>query len=222
MFERGGFRGLPVVVKNLLIINVLVFAISELLPGLELYKYLSAFYFDSPFFKPHQVITHMFMHGGITHLFFNMFALWMFGSALERVWGSRRFLNYYFICGLGSYLLHYLVIYLQVQSLNAELVSSVDVLLIKDQIRGIYLTPTVGASGAIFGLLVGFAFLFPKAELMLIFFPIPIKAKYFVPILIFIELFLARQGFEMDNIAHYAHLGGALFGFILLQYWKKT
>ena len=221
MFERRGFGVLPVVVKNLLIINVLVFAVSKLITGLNLYRHLSAFYFESPFFKPHQIITHMFMHGNIGHLFFNMFALWMFGSTLERVWGSRRFLNYYFICGLGAFFLHYLVIYFQVQSLQAELISGSDAFLIESKLRQIYGTHTVGASGAIYGLLVAFAFLFPNAELMLIFFPVPVKAKYFVPILILIELFLAKQDFAMDNIAHYAHLGGALFGFLLLQYWKK-
>ena len=222
MFERRGFNILPIVVKNLLIINVLVFAISNLFPSLNLYYYLSGFYFESDYFHSYQIITHMFMHGGYVHLFFNMFALWMFGSALERTWGSRRFLNYYFICGLGAFFLHYLVIYLQVQSLKAELVTlGSDNFLINSQILNIYKTPTVGASGAIFGLLVGFAFLFPNAELMLIFFPVPVKAKYFVPILIVIELFLAKRDFAMDNIAHYAHLGGALFGFLLLQYWKK-
>lgn len=224
------WRNMPDVVKNLLIINLLMFLATMVFSsGTEdLRITLGLHYFDSPDFEPYQMVSHMFMHGNFTHLFFNMFALIMFGGQLERVWGPKRFLLFYFVTGLGAVALHLGVQAYELYDMFGSVSPKSDALDLSDysaeQIRRaqeIYFIPTVGASGAIYGLLLGFAMLFPNTELMLIFLPIPIKAKYFVPFLMLGELYLGVNNFEWDNIAHFAHLGGALFGFILVMIWKR-
>ena len=227
---------MPTIVKNLLIINGLFFLASIAMPGLS--KVLGAFYYDSPLFEPWQVLTHMFMHASFAHIFFNMFALWLFGTAIERVWGAEKFLKYYLITGLGAFVLHYAIVAFQAQNLIAELGPQA-VELVKTegmelwsngknytdpklaQLNILYNVPVVGASGAVFGLLLAFGMMFPNTRLIMLFFPVPIKAKYFVIGYGAIELFSGIANRPGDNVAHFAHLGGMLFGFILIKYWKS-
>lgn len=244
------FSRMQPVVKNLLIINLLMFVATMVL-GEGLVTKLGMYYYASPFFEPYQLITHMFMHGGLTHIFFNMFALWMFGSPLERAWGPKRFLIFYFVTGLGAAILHSAVIGFDAWQLKesiAEAGVNIDALINAtglstqkattlfnqwvaetgvsfDKLEEFYWInriPTVGASGAVFGLLLGFGMLFPNTPLMLIFFPIPIKAKYFVILYGVLELVMGVTSLPGDNIAHFAHLGGMIFGFILIKIWKKN
>ena len=231
-------------VKQLLIINVLFFIGSYFVPQAN--ELLSLHYFESDGFKFWQPITHMFMHGSPMHIFFNMFALISFGSALEHFWGAKKFLFFYLSCGIGAALIHSGVNYYHFHDgLNVLLSHNVD----KGQIIELlnqgkydttwlefisqselekmyssYLTPAVGASGAIYGLLVAFAFMFPNAELMMMFIPVPVKAKYFVPVIVLLDLFSGVTGISLfgGNIAHFAHVGGALIGFIMMWYWKKN
>lgn len=226
------FGNLPTVTKNLLIINIICFIGSMIFS--QATNFFGVFYPDSPFFKIWQIITYMFMHGGFAHIFFNMFALVMFGGVIERILGPKKFLNYYLICGLGALVLQYGIQAIEVyniagsvrasQFLNFNFTTgmvSTNLPISQDQLGtllSIYGTPLVGASGAIYGLLLAYGYLFPNAEVMLIFLPIPIKAKYFIPILIVIEIFLGFSN-SGGSIAHLAHVGGALFGFILLKIW---
>ena len=226
------FGNLPTVTKNLLIINIICFIGSMIFS--QATNFFGVFYPDSPFFKIWQVITYMFMHGGFAYIFFNMFALVMFGGVIERILGPKKFLNYYLICGLGALVLQYGIQAIEVyniagsvrasQFLNFNFTTgmvSTNLPISQDQLGtllSIYGTPLVGASGAIYGLLLAYGYLFPNAEVMLIFLPIPIKAKYFIPILIVIEIFLGFSN-SGGSIAHLAHVGGALFGFILLKIW---
>ena len=231
-------------VKQLLIINVLFFIGSYLVPQAN--ELLSLHYFESDGFKFWQPITHMFMHGSPMHIFFNMFALISFGSALEQMWGAKKFLFFYFSCGVGAALIHSGVNYYHfhdglnvllshnidkgqiIELLNQgkydtswiEFVSQSDL----EKMYSSYLTPAVGASGSIYGLLVAFAFMFPNAELMMMFIPVPVKAKYFVPVIVLLDLFSGVTGYSIfgGNIAHFAHVGGALIGFIMMWYWKKN
>jgi membrane associated rhomboid family serine protease len=236
-----GILGLPPIVKNLIFINILMllayYAVLSVF-GLDLNKTLGLYFPGSEQFKPIQIISHMFMHGGFWHLFFNMFALYMFGQVLEQVWGPKRFLIYYFVCGLGAVLIHESVIAIQYFHL-LNIMNPDDVQLVINEgtayfnqgkvftdpsmqsLQILLNTPTVGASGAIFGVLLAFGVLFPNTELMLLFPPIPIKAKYFVLIYGGIELYLAitQPG---ASIAHAAHLGGMLFGYLLIKYWRRT
>ncbi len=222
------------VVKHLLILNVLMFLAGYAIPG----NTLALYYPGSEMFRPYQLVTHFFMHANFMHIFFNMFALVMFGTMLEMIWGPKRFLFFYLFCAFGAAALHLTVNYFEaakfISQLSPEAVSLVqhegrEVLLsgknyLDPAMSGlnlIYNTPVVGASGAIFGLLLAFGMFFPNQELMLIFLPIPIKAKYFIPVLMLIELFLGVSQFSWDNIAHFAHLGGALFGFLLIMYWRS-
>lgn len=201
------------VVKNLLIINVLAFAATHFTGqfGEEwLYK-LSVYYpnfgEDPNFFQPYQIVTYMFMHGDIMHIFFNMFALVMFGSAIEQLWGPKRFLFYYFFTGLGALALQFAVTWFEVQN---------DPEALMDAVR----TPMLGASGSVFGILAAFGMMFPNSIIQLIFPPIPLKAKYFVLIYAGLEIFLGIGNFG-TGIAHFAHVGGALFGFLLILYWRN-
>ncbi len=206
---------------NLIAINVLMFIIT-LLVGEKMYELFALFYPASPLFKPMQLISHMFMHGGLAHLFFNMFALFMFGTVLEQVWGAKRFLLFYFITGLGAMLLHTCVQAWILHNYTGSFAPSIELLNEFQEAAATYVTPTVGASGAIFGILIAFGTLFPNTELYLMFIPVPVKAKYFVTIYVVIELY---QGMAMnpgDNVAHFAHLGGALFGFLLVKLWNKN
>jgi membrane associated rhomboid family serine protease len=237
-------------VKQLLIINVL-FYIGSMVVGDPAYKLLSMYFFESPDFHFWQIFTHMFMHAplpNIMHIAFNMFALYSFGSALEHFWGGKKFLFFYISCGLGAALLHTGVNYYffenGINTLIANGYQKTEILKILSEgkfdsrwqeilsatdfqsFMGAYLGNVVGASGAIYGLLVAFAFMFPNAELALMFIPIPVKAKYFVPALLLIDLYLGVSGGSLfggsSGIAHFAHLGGALIGFLMMWYWKKT
>lgn len=223
---RDFFGNIPGVTKNLLILNLIVFLYIVLGPsagyGFERNFDLGLYYFGSPYFKPYQIVSHMFAHGGIGHLLFNMLSLVMFGAVLERIWGPKRFLIFYLVTGLGSMLLHELVNGIQVYNELGSFFPSNELLATaSDNVLAAYVVPAVGASGAIFGLIVGFAVLFPNTELMMLFFPIPIKAKYLVPFFVLAEFALGVGNFEFDNVAHFAHLGGAIFGFILVKIWQR-
>ena len=211
-YQPSRFNVLPTVVKNLLIINVLFFVGTIVLEnyGVDLTSLFGLHYFTSDKFEPYQFITYMFMHGNFTHLFFNMFALWMFGNVLENYWGSKRFFVYYFITGTGAALTH--MGYTVWSLMKIEDVHQVQMMID---------APVVGASGAVFGLLLAFGMLFPNTMLY-VYFAIPIKAKYFVIIYGLIELFGGINNSPTDNVAHFAHLGGMLFGIILILYWKKN
>lgn len=224
---QSPFANTPPVVKNLLIINIIVYiAMFALNKMFNLIEYLAAFYFNSPFFKPWQIITYMFLHdpNNIAHIFFNMFALFSFGPMLEYTLGSKRFFNFYFIAGIGGLALHMLIQGIEVYNIiGSPIISDINLATISGEaalkIREIYTTPILGASGAIFGVLVGFGMLFPNLELMIMFIPVPVKAKYIIPVYILLELFLGVKQYSGDSVAHFAHLGGALFGFLLIKFW---
>ena len=231
MFRPTSFSQLPEIIKNLLIINGLLFFATITLDnfGIDLTKLLALHQFQSPNFRPHQLITHFFMHGDFTHLFFNMFAIWMFGKTLENIWGAKRFLTFYIITALGAAAIHIFVIQYQIFQL-AESSEMLDLakkgLYNTSNINSLRLTqlvstPTVGASGALFGILLAFGMLFPNT-LLYIYFAIPIKVKYFVIIYGALELYAGISNNPADNVAHFAHLGGMLFGYILLKYWQKN
>jgi membrane associated rhomboid family serine protease len=216
----------PPVVKNLIIINVLVFVAQNMFQSNKNFDFNNLFALHdvhSVYFKPYQLITHMFMHGSITHIFFNMFALWMFGRLLENVWGPKRFLTFYVLCGLGAAVLHLAVLYFEMEPVMQAFRS----LPPSEQTALEYApdflvnVPTVGASGAIFGCLAAFGYLFPNTMIYLYFF-IPLKAKWFVLIYAALELWLGIQNSAGDNVAHFAHLGGAVTGLILVFIWNKT
>lgn len=217
------------VVKNLIIINVIFYLATQVigqggvLPLPYLTEKFGAFYPGSPMFKPWQIITHMFMHShvGLMHIFFNMFALYMFGTALERVWGAKRFLIYYFVCGLGAFFLHQVVNAIEIYNLTTQIFPKPGAFPTDETRYMFYYIPVVGASGAVFGLLLGFGMLFPNTRIMLLFPPIPIRAKVFVFIFGALELFLAFSN-SGSNIAHFAHLGGMVFGYLLLKHWQKS
>lgn len=233
--------GLPPVVKNIILLNVLMLLASwaaKSVFGTDLNAILGLYFPKSEHFMPVQILTHMFMHGGFMHLFFNMFALYMFGGILENIWGPKRFFIYYMVCGLGAAFVHETVIMFQYNKLMNILSPDQLQMVISDgaaylnegkvftveamkNLQILLNVPTVGASGAIFGVLLAFGVLFPNTQLMLLFPPIPIKAKYFVIAYGAIELYLALTQ-PGSNIAHAAHLGGMLFGYILLRYWRKT
>lgn len=261
------FNNIPPVVKNIIIINVIMLLATWVLGnsfGIELTHVLGLHYFKSELFEPYQFISHMFMHGGLWHLFFNMFALWMFGRVLESVWGSKRFFIYFMVTGLGAAALHIFVIHLQMSSILNDIKAFNNTpspealaILVKDHfpeyysqvysklLEGWYSNPdnanyigraqqfinelmnfkmnipTVGASGAVFGVLLAFGMLFPNTQLMLLFPPIPIRAKYFVIMYGALELWLGLTQ-PGSNVAHFAHLGGMLFGFFLIKYWGKN
>ncbi len=282
------FRSTPRVVKNLVLINALILLATYSLNRMgivDLYQYLSIYNFKSDLFEPYQLITHMFMHGSMLHLFFNMFALWMFGKVLEMAWGGKRFFIYFIVTGLGAALIHLSVQFFEISSMQQAIdafnisptpdnfkiflreftpflkdFSYFEELIMPDQrleyisevnkeiyrfigswelnpdekayiasslnhLKAIELSalniPTVGASGAVFGVLLAFGMLFPNTQLMLIFPPIPIKAKYMVIIYGVAELFFGVANFSGDNLAHFAHLGGMIFGFIMIKMWGK-
>ena len=265
-YSPKGFRVLPPVIKNLLIINALAFLATYVLSssqGIDLTDMFGLHYFGSSLFKPYQFITYMFMHGGFAHIFFNMFALWMFGNVLEEVWGPKKFLFFYLVCGIGAALTQMFVNWIQfynIQNAYAAYLSNASPETFASFIKGsfpeyygqVYAkiilgwhasplnpvypqqskdavaelitmrinVPTIGASGAVFGILLAFGMMFPNTLLYIYFF-FPIKAKYFVIIYALIELY---SGFSnnQDNVAHFAHLGGLVFGFILIKYWQRN
>ena len=234
------FAGMPPVVKNLIIINVVMLILTELLKisGINLNGILGLYFPKSEYFRSWQVVTHMFMHGGFVHLLFNMFALWMFGRVLEQVWGPKRFLIYYLATGLGAAFFFEMVQWIQynrvmgiltpeqlqyVYDSGSEAVNQgqnfADAQM--GMLNSILNVPVVGASGAVYGVLLAFGVLFPNTQLMFIFPPIPVKAKYVVIGYAAIELYLAITS-PGSNVAHAAHLGGMIFGYILIRYWRKT
>ncbi len=231
---------MPDVVKNLLILNGLAFVALIVLDmqGVSLNRVAGLYYWQSPQFQPYQLVTHMFMHGGLMHIFFNMFALWMFGSPLEQVWGPKRFLTYYLATGLGAAALHLLVLHFQYVGVTAGMDPAAVREVLREgtqiisqgknyidpqmaELNRLLNVPTVGASGAVYGILLGFGMLFPNTRLMMLFFPVPIKAKYFVVGYALLELYMGFANNPGDNVAHFAHLGGMLFGFILIKLWQK-
>lgn len=265
-FRPGRFQMLPLVIKNLLIINGLVYLAQitlEKMNGYDLSGLLGLHYWGSELFMPHQFVTHLFLHdpSSFFHLLSNMFALWMFGSTLENVWGPKRFLIFYMVCGVGAAFCHMLVLtYDNVQLSNYigaffanpsfdtfaafqrkfeipnfqgfydawsnEPAESPEMIRLGKLYLSEYLEiyrnmPTVGASGAVFGVLFAFGYLFPNSMLFIIPIPFPIKAKYFVGFYILMELFLGFRNSAGDNVAHFAHLGGVLFAYILLRIWNK-
>jgi len=269
LFGSGRGLSVPPVVKNIIIINVILFAATQLfiyvLNSDLLIRHLALFPVRSNLFEPHQIVTHIFMHANLAHIFFNMFGVFMFGRILEQLWGSKKLLIFYTVTGLGAAFIHLTVNYFQMGhmfKLANEFYASPNYTLFnhiiekyspggaskqivdfmqqwfykpdeasfipqaKEIVEYVVSTnlqiPTLGASGAVFGLLIAFAMMFPDVELMLLFLPIPIKAKYFVPFYALLELFFGVAGFKWDNVAHFAHLGGALFGFILVKIWNRN
>ena len=219
--DNGGRRGfmsnVPTAIKNIIIITVLVMIMTSLNGGF-MYETFSLFYPTSPFFHWWQPVTHMFMHGGFWHLFFNMYTLFIFGSVLERVWGTRKFLIFYFVTGLGAAAVHTGVEWIQMNHWMAQVAEGS--MTAQAQIHALKMTPTVGASGAIYGVLMGYAMLYPDSIMTLVFPPISMKAKWFVLIFAGIELLTGVSGMG-GGVAHFAHLGGLIFGFLLIRYWKK-
>ena len=220
-YSPTGFSFLPVVVKNLLIINGIMFLADIVIArfGIDLGNILGLHFFMASDFRPWQLLTYMFMHGNFSHLFFNMFALWMFGNTLENIWGTKRFLVYYLLCGLGAGLIQEGVQYIEyITSLSHyDTVNMGGAIIPMSQYLN-YMT-TVGASGAIYGLLLAFGMMFPNSMIYLYFF-VPIKAKWFVIGYAVIEL-LNGLGASGDHVAHFAHLGGMLVGLIIILIWKK-
>jgi len=251
-------RTLPPVVKNLLIINVIMYLASVILPitmsrrgiNFQLNDVLGMHYFASEKFNILQLVTYMFMHGSVSHIFFNMFAVFMFGPIFEYVWGSRRFLLYYLVSGIGAGLVQQLFWYIDLGDVFSAMNNAISsgssqalvpytaelskyfrfsgdlgmmplnqVLQMKAELQNSLVT--IGASGAVFGVLLAFGWLFPNEKLYLMFIPIPIKARWFVGGYAFLELFLGVANFSGDNVAHFAHLGGMLFGALLILYWKR-
>jgi membrane associated rhomboid family serine protease len=246
------FSLFPPVVKNLLIANTVFFLATFVVQNtyhVDLNNILGLHYIQSGDFKPYQLVTYMFMHGSIMHIFFNMFALWMFGNALENLWGSKRFIIFYFVCGIGAGVTQELIQYFYFHHIHELLVafsnapnqqdfSAITLKYIGKAVEGgspaewiTYLqsmyeaimgqSVTIGASGAIFGILLAFGMLFPNT-LLYIYFAIPIKAKYFVILYGLLELFSAISNRPGDDVAHYAHLGGMVFGFFLIMYWRSN
>jgi len=223
----------PDTIKHLIIINVIMFLATQMMPQ-QMINIFAMHFPLNPLFRFWQIITHMFMHANLMHLAFNMYALWAFGSPLYNIWGKKRFLIFYFAAGLGAVLLYtgiqYYTFMEDVKTLMTQGISKDEIFAVlesgkiyinSEEMGAIFHTPMLGASGAIYGLLVAFAFYFPDAELMLIFIPYPIKAKYFVPILVLADLFFGITNVMNTPIAHMAHVGGALVGFILMKMWGK-
>lgn len=231
-YRPGGFGGLPVVTKNVIIINVIMFAATMLAAtrGLDLTKYFGLHYYLASDFKPHQFITYIFMHGSFMHIFFNMFGVFMFGQVLEQVWGPKRYLIFYIVTGLGAALAQYVVMHFQItdvlNAVNAEIesgrLSALDQAdLINQKFDYLNRHVIVGASGSLFGLLGAFGMLFPNQQLQLYFF-IPVKAKWLVIAYGAFELFSGWKNDPMDNVAHFAHIGGLLVGVLLVLLWRRN
>lgn len=246
MSFKDRFLNLPPVTKNLLIINIIIYLFMALLPRVEagIEQYGALYYFTSDQFRPWQLVTYMFIHANFYHIFFNMFSLWMFGVIVERTLGSQKFLLYYISCGLGAALIQEGVFALMINH-YAGLFENGDALchLLRDSrvtfgqlfdigispnepavasLAGLYHTPTVGASGAIYGILVAFGFLYPQMRIYLMFPPIPMKARTAVIVFAAIELLLGVYNSQADTVAHFAHLGGMLIGIMILVWWKKS
>lgn len=236
------FNSLPPITRNLIILNVIVFGFFYLVNNPALYMQFAAFYPFSPFFKSWQIITHMFMHGSLMHILFNMFTLYSFGPVLERTLGDKKYVILYFVSGLGAFFLFNAWNFIEVQQIQSSLESfgfdlngylsgepvvfkgTAEAIvtqqeLIKD-LKSIITIPMVGASGAIFGVIAAFATLYPNAEIGIMFIPIPVKVKYVLPVIVVGSVFLGVTG-NVGGIAHLAHVGGAIIGFLLAKYWQK-
>lgn len=256
-----GFSSMTPVVKNLIILNVIFFVatfVFENSLGLNLYDYLGLHYFASEKFHYYQFFTYIFMHGGITHILFNMVALWMFGNNVEALWGPKKFITFYLVTGFGAGLLHYGVLYFDYHPIIADAQNmidnpnTIDIMgwlsvhklsgyfninqsqlmfattqekqLLLGQMVNLFIEripPVVGASGSLFGILLAYGMLFPDAIIMMIFLPIPIKAKYFVMLYGAAEIYSGLQNNPGDNVAHFAHIGGMVFGYLLIKTWEK-
>ncbi|KFF14365.1 membrane protein [Chryseobacterium soli] len=237
------FNNIPPITRNIIIINVIMFIATFFLPHLD--DILAAYYPFSPNFRSWQIITHMFMHGGYMHIIFNMFTLFSFGPILEQVLGEKKYLILYFVSGLGAFALYNLWNFVEVQQVSAALenlgVNVADIytqasisytgnvganIKTPEQVElfktlySILRSPMLGASGAIFGVIAAFAALYPNAKIMIMFIPVPVKVKYILPIIIVVSIFLGFSG-NVGGIAHFAHVGGALVGFLLAMIWKK-
>jgi membrane associated rhomboid family serine protease len=231
-------------IKHLIIINVILFVAPQLLQ-LDFTNMLALHFPKNEHFGIWQYVTHMFMHGSITHILFNMYGLWAFGSPLEQMWGRKKFLFFYFSAGLGAGVIYTLVNYFQFNGIYdlfvsaglnpSEIISVLETGTTNDsrvvnaitqtqfnKITSLYNTPAVGASGAVYGVLAAFGLYFKDAKLALIFLPIPIAAKYFIPVMILGDLFFGVTKYSVGNIAHFAHIGGALIGFTIAYFWKKN
>ena len=231
-------------IKHLIIINVILFVVPQLLQ-LDLTNILALHFPKNEHFGFWQYITHMFMHGSFPHILFNMYGLYAFGTPLEQIWGKNKFKFFYFSAGLGAGIIYSLVNYYQFNGvyelfINAGLNDSEVLSILKsgstndvrvinaisqeqfNKITSLYSTPAVGASGAVYGVLVAFGLYFKDAKLALLFFPVPIAAKYFIPVMILGDLFFGMTKYSVGNIAHFAHIGGALIGFIIAWHWKNN
>ena len=231
-------------IKHLIIINVILFVVPQLLK-LDFTNMLALHFPKNEYFGFWQYVTHIFMHGSFAHILFNMYGLWAFGTPLEQLWGKKKFIFFYFSAGIGAGVIYTLVNYYQFNGIydlfiNAGLNNSEVISILEkgttagfnlndaitqaqfDKIYSLYHTPAIGASGAVYGVLVAFGMYFKDAKLALIFFPVPIAAKYFIPIMILGDLFFGMTKYSIGNIAHFAHIGGALIGFIIAWYWKKN
>jgi rhomboid-like protein len=232
-YNQSPFANITPVVKNLLIINILFFigtiTVGKFIPNVM--EVLPAYYFNSSHFRLWEIITYMFMHAGINHpehILFNMFALFSFGPILEYSLGPKKFLNLYFLCGIGAIICHQLVQVYEVYAITGSITISHPELIstfegygaLGQKLYDIYNTPVVGASGVIFGLLVTFGMMFPNLEMMILFIPVPVKAKYIIPAYIVLELYLGFKQYQGDSVAHFAHLGGALIGYIMVKIWR--
>ena len=233
----------PAIITQLLVINLIFFVGSQFSYSISR-DIFSLFYFENDKFLYSQLVTHMFMHGNIMHLAFNMFALWMFGSTLVSIWGKNKFLFFYFSCGIGAAILQNYSNYVNVNSFmnilyEASFSQQQIVSILKTATYPTYMldfiseseilsaysdfnTPMIGASGAIYGIVVAFSFMFPNTKLMLLFPPVPVKAKYLVPGLIVVDLFFGLTSASIGSIAHFAHIGGAITGLLMMLYWKKS
>jgi membrane associated rhomboid family serine protease len=218
----NGFQRTTPAVLNLVIINVIVFVVQQLFGGQDggigVYDLFALHHYRSEYFRPYQIITHMFMHGNFLHILFNMYALWMFGSIVERVWGPKRFLIFYFLCGIGAAVVQMLSYAYNFKGIAASSVTSDQWEYYQNLWR---VTATVGASGAIMGVVAAFGYLFPNTEMMIIPIPIPIKAKWLVLGIIALDVFSGIAPKADDSIAHFAHVGGALTGFLIVLFWNK-
>lgn len=215
---------IPKVTKNLLIINILAYlaTITLVKSGFDMNDIFGLHYYESDSFKPFQIITYMFLHASFSHLFFNMFALWMFGRIIEEILGQSKYLFFYFTCGIGAGLVQELAWSYDIPNALQGIAMKYETVLSAAETELIMSRfITVGASGAIFGLLLAFAMLLPNQPIFFMFIPVPIKAKYFVIIYALIELWGGVAASSGDNVAHFAHLGGMIFGFFLLKYWQN-
>lgn len=233
----------PIIITQLLVINLIFYVGSQFSYSISR-DIFSLFYFENDKFLYTQLVSHMFMHGNIMHLVFNMLALWMFGSTLVNIWGKNKFLFFYFSCGIGAAVLQNYSNFVNINSFtnilsDAGISQEQIVSVLKTATYPTYIldfisetemlsaysdfnTPMIGASGAIYGIVVAFSFMFPNTKLMLLFPPVPVKAKYLVPGLIVVDLFFGLTSASIGSIAHFAHIGGAITGFLMMWYWKKS